>query len=257
MVSLRELQLEFVNALNNRGSHCFDYICATRALTAEEHLHIYKSNIVGALQKVLKEIYPVCHKLVGDDFFLYLINAYIEQNSSTHPDIGSYGGSLPDFIADFENAKALVYLPDVARLEWAWHRQFVARQSPGIDFEKLAACYTDCGEEIIFSLPLDCVLLCSPYPIHRIWEVNQHDYSGDQTVVLTPDNYYYLIWRKGLQMRIDILEQPEWQILQWVHLGHQFGVICEKINELVPEIDIETLMPKLVSKGFLADFRVS
>lgn len=256
MLSLRELQIQFVKALNNKDSAILEQINQSQKLTAEEHVHIYRSSTFGALQKVLHEIYPVCHRLVGVDFFLYLINAYIEKYISVNHDVGSYGNNFADFIADFEHAKALVYLPDVARLEWAWHRQFTARYSPGLDFQKLAECYETCGEKIIFHLPLDSILLCSAYPIHQIWEVNQEDYVGDQTVILTTGNYYYLVWRKDLQMRIDILEHSEWQVLQWAQNGFQFEKICEKINDIMPEGYIESLMPKLVSNGWFADFSI-
>jgi len=256
MLSLRDLQIQFAKALNNQDSQVLSCIHETSRLTPEGHLHIYKSNIFGALQKVLKEIYPVCHKLVGEDFFLYLMNAYIEKNISVSHDLGNYGGIVADFIADFEPAKSLPYLPDVARLEWAWHKQFTARNSPGMDFHKLAECYTDCGEKIIFSLPLDSILLCSSFPIHRIWEVNQVDYKGDQTVILTPNTYYYLVWRKNLEMRIDILDPLEWQVLQWVNAAQAFGTICERLNENMPDTDIAILMPRLVECGWLAGFTV-
>lgn len=256
MPSLRELQIQFVKALNNKDDSIFQHIQQKDQLTPEEHVHIYKSSTFGTLQKALHEIYPVCHRLVGEDFFLYLINAYIEKHISVHHDLACYGNNFADFIAEFEHAKSLVYLPDVARLEWAWHKQFTARYSPGLNFAKLAECYELHASTIKFHLPLDSILLCSAYPIHLIWEVNQKDYSGDQTVILEPGNYYYIVWRKALQMRIDILEYNEWQILQWAHYGHPFEKICEKFNDLIPDSNVEILMPKLVSCGWFTDFSI-
>lgn len=257
MLTLRELQEQFVKGLNSEDNAVLEHIKSNTRLSAKEHLAIYQSSIKGALQKALREIYSVCHKLVGDDFFIMIMNGYIGHNKSHSSNLAGYGEHLPDFIAGFIPAKSLPYLADVARMEWAWHTLYEAPKSKGMDFEKLASCYSTAGEKIIFKLPPGSTLLDSAYPVHQIWEVNQPDYAGDQTIIL-PDrvNYYYLIWSKDLVMRIDILQLEEWQILTWMHERFIWGDICDKVSTMLPNINLEEILPKLVQNGWIAEFDV-
>jgi hypothetical protein len=257
MLSLRDLQKLFVDGLNAKDDGILEYIQPSKKLSAEEHIRIYQSSVFGAKQKVLSEIYPVCHKLVGDEFFLAMINNYIPNSISRSPDLASYGADFYSFIQEFEPAKSLDYLSDVARLEWAWHKIYNAPNASGIDFQKLAACYVVSGEKIIFSLPPDSSLLSSSYPILRIWEVNQDSYEADQTIILPEKTQFYLmVWRDRLTMRMDILSSIEYQILSWVKDKHTLGDICEKVNELFPDVKFEEMLPNLVQQGWIAAFAV-
>ena len=214
MLPLHELQRQFSECLSANNNVAAAFIKSTQRLTAQEHLTIYRNSVLGALQKVLKEIYPVCHKLVGKDFFIVMINDYIQQTSSISPDIGDYGYSFAEFIEHFAPAKSLPYLADVARLEWAWHKIFSAPESTELDFLQLQECIQTSGDRIVFRLASDSFLLSSSFPIHRIWAVNQDAYSGDQTILLKDnEKFYYFVWRHGLEMHIDELSFIEWQCL--------------------------------------------
>lgn len=248
MSSLHELQQEFARALQAENNHFLHSIHASNKLSAQQHFNIYEHSVTGARQKTLKEIFSVCCKLVGEEFFIGMINIYISQTKSTSYDIGEFGENFPDFIATFTPAKSLPYLSDVTRLEWAWHKIYSAPDNSDFDFQKL----TSASENIIFSPPIGSYLIASPYPIHRIWETNQDNYSGDQTIILeTNIMYYFLVWRKRLELRADPLTFCEWQILSWMQQRFTLGEICEKITENALEIDIVTLLPQLISNGWV------
>jgi hypothetical protein len=257
MLSLAELQRQFVRGLNSQNTAIFDLIRATDTLSAQQVFAIYKSSINGALQGTLKEIYPVCNKLVGDDFFIAMINEYIVQYKSYSPDLGGYGKDLAFFITNFEPAKSLPYLADIARLEWAWHAIFSAAPCQGINYTELAECYVTKGEQIIFSLPTASTLITSPYPIHLIWQANQEDRDNEQVIVL-PDNrkFYYLVWRERLTMRIDPIIETEWQILSWIQAKMNLGGICQQLAVKFPRIKLESLLLKWVQVGWLATFEI-
>lgn len=257
MLKLQELQQYFVNGLDSNDNTIFNYIDSNLKLNAQEHLAIYQSSIWGALQKALKEIYPVCNKLVGNDFFIGMSNAFIKQASSFMPDIGSYGANFSEFIKTFPPAKSLLYLPDVASLEWAWHKAFSGHDFEGIDFEKFSQCYTQAYNKIIFLLPPNSSLIFSVYPIYRIWEVNQDDFQGEQTIKLKDnEKYYYFIWRKKLEMRIDLIDEAEWTMLNLIHARHNLTEIYMTISELVPKVDFATLLPKVFARGWIAEYEL-
>lgn len=255
MLSLYEFQKQFVDGLNNSSDAILCRIKINSDLSEKEHLAIYQNSIFGALQKTLQEVYPVCNKLVGDEFFIAMINIYIENNISCSPDLADYGAEFSDFITTFKAAKSLPYLADVARLEWAWHRIQSVVVKQRLDFEKLAACYATLGEKIIFSLPENSFLFESIYPIHRIWEICQGSHNGHSLVLPNNMKFYFLVWRKESTMHIDILTPIEWQFLKYIQAGLTLGEIYLQTKE-IHEINLEEILPNIVANGWLADFTI-
>lgn len=254
-MSLLNLQKKFLTNIQTLTDKTFlDNIQARKHITPTEQLAIYQNSITGRFQKILQSTYPVCEKLVGRDFFLRMINDYITAMPSCSKDLNEYGNSFASFIATFAPAQNLVYLADVARLEWAWQCLDSAPNATVFDFQKLAARNAnDDIETIIFLLPPHSTVLTSPYPIHRIWEVNQDDHT-DKTVRLEiGQTFYYLVWRTPEQKRIDLLTQTQWQVLNWIQQALPFGQLCEtaqaQANVVMPE-----LLPDLIKNGWIVDF---
>lgn len=252
MLTLNKLQKQFVKNLSE-STEDFLQLIESDDITSQQHFDIYKNSISGALQNVLKEIYPVSLKLVGEEFFITMINDYIAITDSVSSDIGDYGNQLPEFISQFTPANSLPYLSDVARLEWAWHSIFTAPENNILNLEKLAMYYETQAENILFLLPPKSTLLSSVFPIHHIWEVNQNDYTGDNTIVLNQDqHYFYLVWRNQTKMRIDVLSFAEWQTLTWIQQKMTLGDIADIID--ASEINFSEVLPVLVEKNWLCDF---
>jgi len=153
MKSLFDIQKEFADALNNQDDSILNEIVSSDVMSAKEHLAIYQNSMIGVLQKTLSDIYPVCLKLVGEDFFIHMINNYISQTPSYSPDLSEYGHHFASYVAEYPGASSLVYLSDLVKLEWAWHQLFNKPDSQLFDFQKLAACDRDSQEHIVFLLP--------------------------------------------------------------------------------------------------------
>jgi len=230
------------------------HIKAARNLTPAEGLAVYRGNVVGNLTQTLKSIYPVCSQLVGEKFFEATSAQFISQFPCFSPDLGDYGEQFPDFLTDFEPVANLPYLPDVARLEWFWHRVFIGEDTTGLDLQRLAEVPQERWGELIFYLPKNSVLLESAYPIHRIWQVNQADYQGDLTVSLAEGGVKIFLWRKGYDMHIDLPKAPEWKLLKAFQSNYPFEEVCEQLDE---RVDVTSLLPVFVQRGWIDDFSVS
>ncbi|HVV69064.1 MAG TPA: DNA-binding domain-containing protein [Gammaproteobacteria bacterium] len=257
MLSLNDFQKQFVQGLQSQGEAILQSISATKQLSPKERLAIYQGSIFGIKQKSLKEIYAVCNRLVGEDFFIGMVNEYITATPSTTPDLGGFGADFSDFIRGFQPAKCLPYLSDVARLEWVWHRLFYAPFADKLDFALLADVYVAGGEHIVFQLPPGCALLASPYPIHKIWEINQEDYVGDDGLVL-PENamFYLFVWRRGLKMRMDGLDQPTWQVMTWMLEGKSLSEMAEALDSQKFAGDFTQILTAIASWGWLTGFEI-
>ncbi|NET60482.1 MAG: DUF2063 domain-containing protein [Symploca sp. SIO2E6] len=230
------------------------HIKAAQDLTPAEGIAIYRNNVVGNLTTTLKSIYPVCCQLVGEKFFQATAVKFISQYPCISPDLGDYGEQLPDFLADFEPVANLPYLPDVARLEWFWHRVFIGEDTTSLDVQKLAAVPQERWGELIFHLPKNSFMLESAYPIHRIWQVNQADYQGELTVSLDEGGSNIFLWRQDYDMRLDLPGTLEWELLKAFQGNYPLEAICE---QLADEVDVGSWLPVFVQRGWISDFSVS
>ena len=255
-----ELQRLFYDAIFStditQKQEACKHIKAAKYLKEIECLAIYRGSIVGKLSRSLTSTYPVCCRLVGDEFFEATAVTYIRRFPSLSPDLGDYGEQFPDFLANFEPVATLPYLPDVARLEWYWHRVFKGEDTTGLDLQKLSEIPQDKWGELIFHLPKNSFLLESPYPIHRIWEVNQPDYQGNEEVNLDEGAIKIFLWRQDYDMRIDLPNDAEWQLLKAFQGKNTFEIICENLVTNEPTIHVSSLLPLFVQRGWITDFSI-
>ena len=87
--------------------------------------------------------------------------------------------TFADFLAAFEPASGLPYLPDVARMEWRVQQVYGMADAPKQDLSMLAETTPDHWGDLHFRLDTAHALLKSDWPLARIWEVNQPAYQGD------------------------------------------------------------------------------
>ena len=258
MITLEELQERFYGAVFAGSpdkvavSKIRKYINNTEGLSSIDHFNIYRNSITASLNRALGEIYPVCKQLVGNNFFNAMGKEYMRKTPSRSADLANYGEDFSDFIIGFEHAADLPYLPDVARLEWAWHRAFHAADETGLNITALAAVSENDKDHIIFHLPVSANLIASEYPVHHIWKVNQDDYEGDQTVNLDEGGIKLLVWRKNYDMRIDPLDIHEWNLLNAIQQQTPISELCD----LDAGFEIDSLLPHCVKQGWITDYHL-
>ncbi len=259
MISIQSMQTLFMNAIfenlekpvatNELGKH----LTYNERLSVDEQISIYRDSVFGGLIMALQEIYPVCHKLVGQDFFDFMATQYINKHQSLSPDLTDYGEHLANFISHFKQADSLLYLSDVACLEWAWHRAFHARDHSGLNINKLNFLSEEQQENLVFKLPPGSALISSDYPIHKIWNANQQGNENDDVIDLDEGSVKLLVWRKKFDMHIDLLQEDEWAFLNKINQQEKFNYICETDEQ---SLDIALLLPQCVKQGWIADFYI-
>jgi hypothetical protein len=167
--------------------------CAMRGgqhYSAEVGLEVYRNNYRGALQDALLSAYPVLEKLVGEAYFKQLARGYIAQHPPTEANLFAYGAHLADWLDT-----PLVYLPDVARLEWACHLAYYAPDAPYLAAQDLANISPAHFPQLCFVSHPACQLIRSPYPIASIWLAHQQE--QDFAINLAQGGQNALVWRQG------------------------------------------------------------
>jgi hypothetical protein len=226
------------------------HVLPSAGMTSVEHVQIYKRAILATLERALGNIFPVCKQLVGKQFFEGMARKYAYETPSTSPDLANFGDEFARFIAEFEPAASLPYLPDVATLEWHWHRAFNAADETGLDTTALATVPESETGRIVFRMPASAALVASDYPIQRIWQVNQPDWTGGQVVDLEQGGCRLIVWRQEYDMRIDELNESEWRLLNAVAEAIPFQALAERAD--TPDFD--ALLPSCVQHGWISGF---
>ena len=183
MPELLALQTDFASALRDRElTDAAGRWIAGDAATVDRRLAIYRANMVAAADKALSSAYPVIRQVVGEEFFHGLAREFQRAAPSASGDLTDFGASFDAFLAAFEHARAMPYLPDLARLEWAVHRAYGAADAPDWNATALGTVAPDQQAAIRFQWTPGLAVVESRYPIVRIWTIHQPGYAGEFSV---------------------------------------------------------------------------
>ena len=138
---------------------------------------VYRNNVMHSLVAVLGDTFPVVCQLVGEDFFGAMARLFVAEHPPTSPLMHCYGGGFPDWVAGFEPATDLPYLPDLARLEWARLSAFHAADADPVDAQALVAVLRAPDRLAVSSLTLhpSLAVVPSPHPVVSLWSAHQLD----------------------------------------------------------------------------------
>lgn len=248
MPSLLELQSDFAAAVFGGPEEALLSGLVADRVAPVERFAVYRGSVLGNYSKALGAVYPVVLNLVGERFFDHAAEAYARREPSRHGDLNRYGARFGDFLAGFPGAAELAYLPDVARLEWAMEEVFHAAESPPQSFEHLAEAD---WAELRFTLAPACRLLASPWPVHRLWELNQPGVEWDEDFDIESGGVRLLVRRTGFEVELEPLEDGAFVLLDALAGGASLGEACERALDGHPDFDVGAALRRDLLAGVL------
>ena len=227
---------------------CADEVDGTPTL-AIDRLGIFRNNSLVTHTSVLASMFPVVRRLVDPSFFAYLAHEFLRKNPPTHPCLSQFGNSFPAFVATFPPVMRIVYLEDVARLEWAVSR---VESGPAPQSMSLNQFASRLGDPALARLRLDSNvrLIASEYPIDRIWQTNKFDI--DVETVNLQGRAAYLEVRGGRTAILRRLDKSEWIFRSLIATGDPIGVSIETTLQLDPSFDLAGAIARLFAEGVVA-----
>jgi len=260
MPALRELQTGFAAAM-------FDPEAAVRiapgvqaqGIESARRLQVYRNNLFAGLTGVLAAVYPVTRRLVGEAWFDQAARGYIAVHPSRCGDVHRYGDGFAAYIGGCPGADALPYLTDTARLEWRYHCAFHAEQLPSLNIDSLRSLRQDDYPRLCLKLQPSARLLDSAYPVLRIWQVNQADWTGDPSdaavVDLAEGGIRLLILREGLEVAFIPLGRGEHAWLQGLGRGMNLLESQQQAAALDPDFDLGAALRRHLLQGVFSGWR--
>ena len=256
MLSLRELQRGFAQSVFGWEQPLGIRSAPGEKPDASDRLAVYRNNMFSNLKEALRDVYPVVEKLVGEAFFLHAAHQFIRLYPSASGDLHQFGKGFAGFLAHYPTAGELIYLPDTARLEWLIHESFHAADHAPLELTLLTQLTeAQCGL-LVFALHPACRLHASSYPVQRIWQVNQPDYRGENSLDLAEGGVNLLIHRHDYSVELQPVSPGEFAVLSRIAQGGHFTAACEAALKTEPRFDAGAFLQKFILGGALVDFRI-
>ncbi|MDP9813840.1 hypothetical protein J2W42_006716 [Rhizobium tibeticum] len=207
---------------------------------------VYRNNVFVGLTKALAQHFPVTERLVGTQFFVAMARAYAQDHKPASPLMIEYGGDFPDFIASFQPASKLPYLPDVARIEAAWMRAYHAADAAPLELAVLAAIAPEMLADLRLVPHPSAELIRSDYPVGSVWSAHQQE-----TVTPLADRrpQDVLVVRPEMTVNVHILPPQDAVFATCLFNAATLGAAAQAAFAAGPEFDFGTALIGLVSLG--------
>ena len=261
MPTLRELQAELRGALlDGRDGDPAGAIGAEilgDGLSPESRLALYRHHVLTTLTSVLADTYGVVTRLVGEGFFAYAADRFVRRHPPGGPCLFEYGAGFAEFLASFPPCRDLVYLPDVARLEWAIHAALHAEDARATDLDGLREIPADLLGGVTLRLDPSLTFLSSPWPIDRIWRANQPGADGDAVVDLGTGGVCIEVRRLGDDVVWRTLPSPEHAFRAALASARTLETAADAALAIDPDFDLGGGLAALLGEGLVVGFEVA
>jgi len=128
--ALARFQDDFASALLAPGAALAPEIAA---LATQPAFAVYRNTVMKGCIDALQANYPAVARLVGEEWFRAAAAIHVRDALPSAPMLLDYGAGFAEFLARFEPAAEMPYLPGVARLDRLWSEAHGAPTEGALD----------------------------------------------------------------------------------------------------------------------------
>jgi hypothetical protein len=176
---------------------------------------IYRNNVCVSLVDALADTFDVVQSLVGEEFFRAMALVFVRTHPPKSPVLVHYGDAFANFIARFEPAASLAYLPDVARLEFARVQSYHAADAVALSAEALSAALTD--PDATLTLHPSVHVIASKHAVVSLWAAHQGALAFD--AIKLDQSQAALVFRHEFDVHTQAIPSPSAAFISAVQSG--------------------------------------
>jgi hypothetical protein len=222
------------------------------ALTAQPGFAVYRNTVMKTCIDALAANYACVRRLVGDEWFEAAAGVYARAHPAHTPVLMHYGADFAHFLADFEPAAELPYLPGVAKLDRFWTEAHVAADEPVLDSSTLASADPHAlGALRLRPHPSSRWMWCDSMPLATIWSRNRFDETVDLGDVVWQGEGI-LFTRPRASVEVMRLDGAGCAFLDACSAGQRVEFAVARALEADRNIDLADLMARLLVAGAFA-----
>jgi hypothetical protein len=250
--SLHELQSSFASHLFEDDPESIIPWIRADGINPAARLQIYRNNLQEGFHKTLALEYPVICRLVGRDYFRQLARAFLARRPSTSGDLHHVGAPFASFLRQQFADTNYLYLADVATLEWAYQECLVAEELDPLDPVSLRDVPAQSYGTLRFTLRPACRLVHSSFPVLRIWQANQAEATGDETVDLDGGPDFLFVFRNPRGIYFRRIDEDEHRLLAAFAAGKSLDEALETSLASNPRFDLSAALHRCIEFGVLS-----
>ncbi len=223
-IALAQAQAGFAASLLDPALPCPPGLRTWNGSDPARRLAVYRNNVTSSLVDALADTFPVVRQLVGTEFFRAMAAVFVRRHPPRSRILAHYGDGFAAFVADFEPAASLPYLPDVARLEHAWLQALHSADVPPIANEALAHALAD-PEALamrLFRWHPSLAVIESPHAVVSLWAAQQTEGEIPAVAIDRPEQAVVL--RDELDVLVLPVDPGTAQFVVRTLAGDAFGV---------------------------------
>ena len=234
---LRHLQQDLQQHLLGTHSAIAAGIVDAPPLPIADRLGIYRSAYQIRLIEALGETYPILHKILGDEMFSALGEAFVAAQPSVHRSIRWYGRELGDFLSSTRPYADQPILAELAVFEWTLAEVFDAPDAHSLPRAALRAIDPAAWGDLTFRLHPSLRRLTLTWNAPAVWRSASADETPPQPQ-LSERPTQWLLWRQNLQNFFRSLDPVESAALDSALRGDPFADLCAALTAWLPEEQI-------------------
>ena len=228
---LDDIQQQFWSGLTSKDASIHAWINTSSSFSQSERMEVYRTTTRSLHVSAIGDDFPVCKKILGDDYFNLIAKKYFLAHPSTSIDLNDYGDEFAAFIENLlierPELKEYSYLADLAKLEIAVKKAHFAKDEKELSID---GCEFD--ENSILSIRPDVIIQRSPYPVHIIWQMHQ-DECESIDIGDTKDMYLLCVFRQNFDVYVCELDDHVFVLLENISTGYSLGdIISEAGNPM-------------------------
>lgn len=225
MSKLAQLQADFQSCIITENSEAFKKrIINDDKVGADKRISIYADSYRLRIIEALATSYPKLHAMLGDDLFDTTVRAYIDQYPSSYRNMRWVGDQMAQHLTNTIPQHPIA--AELAAFEWSLGLAFDAEDAPTLTIQDLAAIPPETWGELHFELHPAVQLLSLEWNVIPIWQALDAETAPPAPI---QSNAPCLIWRSDLNSHYRSLDQQEFQAIQLITAGENFGALCEHL----------------------------
>ena len=220
------------------------------ALAAQPAFAVYRNTVMKGCIDALQANYPAVARLVGDEWFRAAAAVYVREALPVDPTLLHYGAGFADFLARFEPAAELPYLPGVARLDRFWTEAHAAATHDALDPAAIAGMAPEAlAATVLHPHPAARWAWFADAPIYTIWSRNRADGTPEPDFDWRPEGA--LLARPRDAVEWFALDAAGCAFLDVCAAGGTVGEAAQAALHVQGDYDLARLMSTLLETGAL------
>ncbi|MBT9511826.1 MAG: putative DNA-binding domain-containing protein [Acidovorax sp.] len=220
------------------------------ALEAQPGFAVYRNTVLKGCVDALQASYPTVCQLVGEDWFRAAAAVYARQQPPRDGLLVDYGAGFGGFLAGFEPAAGLPYLPAIARLDRCWTECHLAADATAVDRSWWARqAPTTLPAMQLRPHPAARWAWCSGHPAYALWHSHREGLALPESLAWAGDGG--LLTRPHAAVTWRPLSRAGGAFLDACAEGRALEAAATSALDTDPATDFAALMGTLLDAGAL------